>query len=110
MDGAIFFINFKDSWKPNDHSQLRLCFRLIDNFVVKEMRNLIEGPVVLFLHGFSELWYSLRHQLLSLSVVGYRANASNLRGYGDTDAPPSASSYSALHIVVSTFPVLSPPT
>lgn len=57
------------------------------------------GPVVLFLHGFPELWYTWRHQLLSLSSVGYRAIAPDLRGYGDTDAPPSASSYSVLHIV-----------
>ncbi|KAJ1412607.1 Epoxide hydrolase-like [Sesbania bispinosa] len=57
------------------------------------------GPVVLFLHGFPELWYSWRHQLLSLSALGYRAIAPDLRGYGDTDAPPSPSSYSAFHIV-----------
>lgn len=47
------------------------------------------GPVVLFLHGFPELWYSWRHQLLSLSSLGYRCIAPDLRGYGDTDAPPS---------------------
>ncbi|KAG2409464.1 uncharacterized protein HKW66_Vig0001290 [Vigna angularis] len=46
-----------------------------------------EGPVVLFLHGISELWYSWCHQLLSLSAVGYRAIAPDLRGYGDTDTP-----------------------
>ncbi|KAK4559051.1 hypothetical protein RGQ29_008337 [Quercus rubra] len=57
------------------------------------------GPVVLFLHGFPELWYSWRHQLLSLSSLGYRCIAPDLRGYGDTDAPPSAASYTALHIV-----------
>ncbi|KAK7337467.1 hypothetical protein VNO77_18043 [Canavalia gladiata] len=57
------------------------------------------GPVVLLLHGFPSLWYSWRHQLLYLSAMGYRAIAPDLRGFGDTDAPPSASSYSALHIV-----------
>ncbi|GFS35625.1 alpha/beta-Hydrolases superfamily protein [Actinidia rufa] len=58
-----------------------------------------EGPPVLFLHGFPELWYAWRHQMLSLSSRGYRAIAPDLRGYGDTDAPPSASSYTAFHIV-----------
>ncbi|KAK0583150.1 hypothetical protein LWI29_033928 [Acer saccharum] len=57
------------------------------------------GPVVLFLHGFPELWYSWRHQLLYLSSRGYRAIAPDLRGYGDTDAPPSVTSYTAFHIV-----------
>ncbi|XP_072984271.1 epoxide hydrolase 1-like [Typha latifolia] len=58
-----------------------------------------EGPVVLFLHGFPELWYSWRHQILSLAGRGYRAVAPDLRGYGDSDAPPSISSYTALHII-----------
>ncbi|KAA8549144.1 hypothetical protein F0562_000828 [Nyssa sinensis] len=58
-----------------------------------------EGPAVLFLHGFPELWYSWRHQMLSLSSAGYRAIAPDLRGFGDTDAPPSAASYTVLHIV-----------
>lgn len=58
-----------------------------------------QGPAILFLHGFPELWYSWRHQLLSLSARGYRAIAPDLRGYGDTDAPPSPASYSVFHIV-----------
>ncbi|KAJ4706427.1 Epoxide hydrolase 2 [Melia azedarach] len=32
-----------------------------------------EGPVILFLHGFPELWYSCRHQITALSQLGYRA-------------------------------------
>ncbi|KAI6674605.1 hypothetical protein NL676_002511 [Syzygium grande] len=58
-----------------------------------------DGPVVLFLHGFPDLWYTWRHQMLSLASLGYRAVAPDLRGYGDTDAPPSAASYTAFHIV-----------
>ncbi|GFZ19400.1 alpha/beta-Hydrolases superfamily protein [Actinidia rufa] len=57
------------------------------------------GPPVLFLHGFPELWYSWHHQMVSLSSRGYRAISPDLRGYDDTNAPPSAASYSALHIV-----------
>ncbi|KAI4301749.1 hypothetical protein L6164_034996 [Bauhinia variegata] len=58
-----------------------------------------EGPVVLFLHGFPELWYSWRHQILLLSSLGYRAVAPDLRGYGDTEAPSSVSRYTCLHLV-----------
>ncbi|KAL9378924.1 hypothetical protein Peur_027406 [Populus x canadensis] len=58
-----------------------------------------QGPVVLFLHGFPELWYSWRHQILALSSLGFHAVAPDLRGYGDTEAPASISSYSCLHIV-----------
>ncbi|KAF5182228.1 Epoxide hydrolase [Thalictrum thalictroides] len=58
-----------------------------------------EGPVVLLLHGFPELWYSWRHQIVSLASSGYKAVAPDLRGYGDTDAPTSIHSYSSLQIV-----------
>ncbi|CAJ2631692.1 unnamed protein product [Trifolium pratense] len=58
-----------------------------------------QAPVVLFLHGFPELWYSWRHQIVALSSLGYRAVAPDLRGYGDTDAPASVSSYTGFHIV-----------
>ncbi|PKA57699.1 hypothetical protein AXF42_Ash016745 [Apostasia shenzhenica] len=58
-----------------------------------------EGPVVLLLHGFPELWYSWRHQILSLAARGYRAVAPDLRGYGDTDAPADAAAYTIFHLV-----------
>ncbi|KAJ9550044.1 hypothetical protein OSB04_022587 [Centaurea solstitialis] len=47
-----------------------------------------EGPLVLFVHGFPELWYSWRHQILYLADHGYRAVAPDLRGYGDTTGAP----------------------
>ncbi|EEF39292.1 epoxide hydrolase A [Ricinus communis] len=58
-----------------------------------------KGPVILFLHGFPDLWYTWRHQLLALSSLGYRCIAPDLRGFGDTDAPPSPNEYTVLHIV-----------
>ncbi|XP_047327222.1 epoxide hydrolase A-like [Impatiens glandulifera] len=57
------------------------------------------GPPVLLLHGFPELWYSWRHQMVSLASSGYRAIAPDLRGYGDSDSPPSVDSYTVHHIV-----------
>ncbi|KAH7517046.1 hypothetical protein FEM48_Zijuj09G0020200 [Ziziphus jujuba var. spinosa] len=57
------------------------------------------GPPVLLLHGFPELWYSWRHQLLSLSSLGYRAIAPDLRGFGDSDAPPSPVPYTTPYTV-----------
>ncbi|KAJ0734487.1 putative soluble epoxide hydrolase [Helianthus annuus] len=57
------------------------------------------GPIILFLHGFPELWYSWRHQIEALAALGYHCVAPDLRGYGDTDAPPSATSYTCLHVV-----------
>lgn len=60
-----------------------------------------EGPLVLFLHGFPQLWYSWRHQITFLAAHGYRAVAPDLRGYGDTTGAPAndATKFSILHVV-----------
>jgi pimeloyl-ACP methyl ester carboxylesterase len=58
-----------------------------------------DGPAVLFVHGFPELWYSWRRQMEHLAARGYRCVAPDLRGYGDTTAPPDPSSYTAFHVV-----------
>jgi pimeloyl-ACP methyl ester carboxylesterase len=43
---------------------------------------------VVFLHGFPEIWYSWRHQMLAVAAAGYRAVAPDWRGYGLSDQPP----------------------
>jgi epoxide hydrolase A/B len=55
-----------------------------------------EGPLVVLLHGFPELWYSWRLQLPAIASAGYHAVAPDLRGYGQTDAPSAVESYSLL--------------
>jgi pimeloyl-ACP methyl ester carboxylesterase len=57
------------------------------------------GPPVLLCHGFPESWYSWRHQLGALADAGYRAIVPDMRGYGRTDRPESAESYTILHLV-----------
>uniref|UniRef100_A0A2P2JSZ7 AB hydrolase-1 domain-containing protein n=1 Tax=Rhizophora mucronata TaxID=61149 RepID=A0A2P2JSZ7_RHIMU len=59
----------------------------------------VDGPVILFVHGFPELWYSWRHQIVALASLGYRTVAPDLRGYGDTDAPEDVTSYTCFHVV-----------
>jgi pimeloyl-ACP methyl ester carboxylesterase len=53
-----------------------------------------DGPLVVLLHGFPELWYSWRHQLPALAAAGYHAVAPDNRGYGQTDAPYEIEAYS----------------
>jgi pimeloyl-ACP methyl ester carboxylesterase len=45
------------------------------------------GPLVVFLHGWPESWYSWRNQLPALADRGYRAVAIDLPGYGRSDKP-----------------------
>ncbi|KAL6958312.1 hypothetical protein U1Q18_042815 [Sarracenia purpurea var. burkii] len=46
------------------------------------------GPsAVMFLHGFPEIWYSWRRQMVAVANAGYRAIAPDYRGYGLSDPP-----------------------
>ncbi|MBI5365965.1 MAG: alpha/beta hydrolase [Planctomycetes bacterium] len=44
------------------------------------------GPLLLFLHGFPEFWWSWRHQLAEFAR-DYTVVAPDLRGYNETDKP-----------------------
>jgi pimeloyl-ACP methyl ester carboxylesterase len=57
------------------------------------------GPTVLLCHGFPELWYSWRHQLAALAAAGFHAVAPDMRGYGQTEAPPEIDRYTLLHLL-----------
>lgn len=52
-----------------------------------------EGPVVLFVHGFPESWYSWRHQIEAFSQAGFTAAAPDIRGYGGTEKPHEINAY-----------------
>ena len=57
------------------------------------------GPLVVFCHGFPELGWSWRHQLEALAAAGFHAVASDMRGYGGTDAPQGAEAYAMSQLV-----------
>ena len=52
-----------------------------------------EGPLVILCHGWSESWYSWRHQLPILAAAGYHVVAPDQRGYGQTDKPEAIEDY-----------------
>ncbi|KAK7400539.1 hypothetical protein VNO78_11748 [Psophocarpus tetragonolobus] len=55
--------------------------------------------VVLFLHGFPEIWYSWRHQMIALADAGFRAISFDHRGYGLSDTPPQPDKTGWSHIL-----------
>jgi Predicted hydrolases or acyltransferases (alpha/beta hydrolase superfamily) len=65
-----------------------------------------EGPLVILVHGFPELWYSWRHQLPALAAAGYHAVAPDVRGYGDTDKPHDIKAYAMREHVADLLGVL----
>lgn len=56
-----------------------------------------EGPLVLFVHGFPESWYSWRHQIEAFAEAGFTAAAPDVRGYGGTDKPQAVDAYEMRH-------------
>ncbi|PNF35311.1 Epoxide hydrolase 4 [Cryptotermes secundus] len=55
-------------------------------------------PLMLFIHGFPEFWYSWRHQLKEFSK-DYWTVAVDMRGYGDSDKPAALEDYKMAHLV-----------
>ncbi|KAH0456437.1 hypothetical protein IEQ34_014344 [Dendrobium chrysotoxum] len=47
-----------------------------------------ELGTVVFLHGFPEIWYTWRYQMIAVADAGFRAIAPDFRGYGLSDQPP----------------------
>jgi len=52
-----------------------------------------EGPLILCVHGWPELWYSWRHQMDYFASQGYKVAAMNVRGYGGSSHPTDIESY-----------------
>jgi pimeloyl-ACP methyl ester carboxylesterase len=52
-----------------------------------------EGPLILCVHGWPELWYSWRHQLAHFSRLGFRVGAMDVRGYGGSSKPYPVEAY-----------------
>ncbi|XVF01055.1 hypothetical protein REPUB_Repub04eG0054700 [Reevesia pubescens] len=59
-----------------------------------------EGPVVLLIHGFPQLWSSWKYQINHLAHHGFHVVAPDMRGYGDSsDCPKNPASFTLLHLV-----------
>ncbi|GJN35079.1 hypothetical protein PR202_gb23812 [Eleusine coracana subsp. coracana] len=46
-----------------------------------------EIGTLLFVHGFPEVWYSWRHQMVAAAAAGFRAIAPDFPGYGLSEPP-----------------------
>lgn len=56
------------------------------------------GPLVIFVHGWPESWYSWRHQLPAVAAAGFHAVAPDMRGYGKSDKPEAVEDYDIQHL------------
>jgi len=58
-----------------------------------------KGPDVLLVHGFPDDHRVWRKTIPALVAAGYRVIAPDLRGFGESDAPPEKSAYKAANVV-----------
>ena len=52
-----------------------------------------DGPLLIFLHGFPELWYGWRQQIAPFAEQGFRVLAPDQRGYNTSDKPRGVRAY-----------------
>lgn len=57
-----------------------------------------EGPLVVFIHGFPDYWYSWRHQMAGLRDR-FRVVAMDQRGYNRSDQPDGVEAYDMRNLV-----------
>jgi pimeloyl-ACP methyl ester carboxylesterase len=57
-----------------------------------------EGLPVILCHGFPHLWFSWHRQISALAGAGCRVIAPDMRGMGQTEAPPDPVAYDVDHI------------
>ena len=57
-----------------------------------------EGPLVVMCHGFPELAYSWRKQVPALVAAGYRVVTPDMRGFGQSSAPPEVEAYDVVSL------------
>lgn len=65
-----------------------------------------DGPLILCVHGWPELWYSWRHQLRHFATLGFKVAALDVRGYGDSSRPHPVSAYTMRNIAADVAAVI----
>jgi pimeloyl-ACP methyl ester carboxylesterase len=59
----------------------------------------IDGPLMIFLHGWPEIALTWRFQMEAFAVEGWRCVAPDMRGYGGSSTPNDSSAYALSEIV-----------
>jgi pimeloyl-ACP methyl ester carboxylesterase len=78
-DDLLDAVQHKYAANPQDHAKIHYV-------------SVGEGPLVVFVHGFPDFWYSWSHQIETLAD-NYRCVALDLRGYNLSDKPEGLPSY-----------------
>ncbi|HEX6723419.1 MAG TPA: alpha/beta fold hydrolase, partial [Burkholderiaceae bacterium] len=66
----------------------------------------VDGPPLIFVHGWPELSSSWRHQLPCFGALGFRAIAPDMRGYGGSSVYARHEDYALEHAVADMLELL----
>lgn len=66
----------------------------------------LDGPLIVFVHGWPELSISWRHQLPVMAGLGFRAVAPDMRGYGRSSTYGESAAFAQEHIVADMIELL----
>ncbi|XP_057244658.1 bifunctional epoxide hydrolase 2-like, partial [Malurus melanocephalus] len=80
--------------EPCDPSQVTHGYVTIRPGVRLHFVELGQGPALCLCHGFPESWLSWRFQIPALADAGFRVIALEMKGYGESTAPPDIPEYS----------------
>lgn len=64
------------------------------------------GPVMLFLHGFPDFWFTWYYQMERFADSGYRVVGMDLRGYNLSDKPQGVDSYNMSALISDALAVI----
>ncbi len=64
------------------------------------------GPLVIMVHGWPELWYSWRHHIKPIAQAGYRVVAPDVRGYGGSDKPYDIEAYDMVNMMADVIGII----
>ena len=64
-----------------------------------------DAPLVVFVHGFPDFWYSWREQMAALED-SFRVAALDMRGYNLSDKPAGVENYAMPHLVADVAAVI----
>lgn len=64
------------------------------------------GPLVILLHGFPECWASWGPQIGFLIDKGYTVAVPEMRGYGESDAPPETDAYDTVELAADVIGII----
>lgn len=88
-----------------EHKMMALTGRSVRLHVV--MAGPEDGELVVLLHGYPDVWFSWKHQIIALAQSGYRVAVPDMRGYNLSEKPRGVTHYKIRELVMDVVALIS---